>query len=579
MNDIVTLVANALPNEKRYILLCGAGVSRDAGVPTGWEIMLNTADYIRKASPDYDEKENVEDWFKNSSFKDATYSELLEKVFPTTVAQQEYLSGHLDNKDIGEAHSLIAQLAKRGIIKAIITTNFDRYIEKALDKEELSYQVISSNEDLITSEPLGLCKKIRIYKPHGTIGVGQIRNTPADLQEFPLEYASELKKIISEHGLIVLGYAGNEDDKALLDIIENSNFYGRQIYPIFWVNPCDPEGRMKAILENKSYINLKFGAAEFIKYFFEIQSRLDDLAPDDYNIKTVTDIQIAFERQNVPLKPLYEDFLKNLKSKIEDTRPSFENYQYKDDAIMEQILKTKNILIDFTRAAKLAIDYNRVDLINMLYENFWNLSYFYSVPKDYRDSFNMEVDFNGFQFLIIEMMVSFISLLLKNDKMNIIGELLNYKSITKQTVLNPDDPVDYTYFYKPLRFGIQRRDRLGLNRASIPADIIKENFEDKKLNSCLSFNEYIEADYLLHLCAIFRHERWYPISVVYLESAPEFLTNSYRRSYYDNLLKNLNISEEQFIGALKNSENEFGRNMLFDLEFFRNFNIENLGKF
>lgn len=384
MNSIVTLVANALPNEKRYILLCGAGVSKDAGIPTGWEIMLNTADYIRKSHSEYNENENIESWFKNSEYKNATYSELLEKVFPTTVSQQEYLSNHLDNRDIGETHLLIAELARCGIIKAIVTTNFDRCIEKALDKKNIQYQVISSNEDLIASEPLGLCKKFRIYKPHGTIGIGQIRNTPADLKEFPPEYTNELKKIISEHGLIILGYSGNEDDKALLDIIETSNFYGRQIYPTFWVNPCAPTGRIKNILEKKSYINLNFKATEFINYFFEIQSRLNELAPDDYNVKTVTDIQIALERQNIPIKPIYKDFLINLKDRIEDTRPIFDNYQYKDEAIAEQIKKTKNILIDFVRASKLAIDYEKTDIINLLYENFWDLSYFYSAPKDYK---------------------------------------------------------------------------------------------------------------------------------------------------------------------------------------------------
>ena len=580
MNAIVSLTATALPNEKRYILLCGAGVSKDAGVPTGWEIMLNTANHIRMANADCNLHEDVETWFKNSEYKDWTYSELLSKVFPTTIAQQEYLSEHLENKEIGLSHTLIAQLAKKGIIKAIITTNFDKYIEKALDKENLSYQVISSNEDLITSEPLALCKKLRIYKPHGTIGVGAIRNTPADLQTFPDEFANELKKVISEHGLIILGYAGNEDDKALLDIIETSNFYGRQVYPTYWVNPSRPSGRMKNILENRSYINLEYNAAEFINHFFEIQERLNELAPDNYNIKTITDIEHAFVKSNIPLVPIYKEFLNELKNRVEKTRPDFNNFEFKDEAIIEQIAQTKNILLDFIRASKLAIDYKNKDLINLLYENFWSLSYFYSIPKNYRASFSPNYDFNGFQFLIMQMLISFVALLLKNNENGTLGTLLKYKNMTKQSVSNPEEPVNYTYFYKSLAFDSDRKRRLNINKISIVSDLIKEIFEDEKIKKYLAFEDFVQADYLLYLYSTIHEERWYPNSIIYIDEVPEFILNSYRKIYYDNLLTDLDLASEQFVEGIKKTDEKLSSNIYyFGPDFFNKIKYENFGKF
>lgn len=141
LNEIVKLVATAQPNEKKYILLCGAGVSIDAGVPTGWQIMMNTVEHLRK-SDGIESTENIESWFENSEYADCTYSEILEKVFPYPNNQQEYFEGHLENKEIGESHTLIAQLAQKGIIRAIVTTNFDRYIEKSLDEKNIKYQVL-----------------------------------------------------------------------------------------------------------------------------------------------------------------------------------------------------------------------------------------------------------------------------------------------------------------------------------------------------------------------------------------------------------------------------------------------------
>jgi len=53
MNPIVKLIANALPGDKKYILFAGAGVSKDAGIPTTWELMLKTAGLLYVAdNPD-----------------------------------------------------------------------------------------------------------------------------------------------------------------------------------------------------------------------------------------------------------------------------------------------------------------------------------------------------------------------------------------------------------------------------------------------------------------------------------------------------------------------------------------------
>jgi hypothetical protein len=43
MNPMIRFAASALPGEKKYILFVGAGVSKDAGIPTAWDLMLKTA--------------------------------------------------------------------------------------------------------------------------------------------------------------------------------------------------------------------------------------------------------------------------------------------------------------------------------------------------------------------------------------------------------------------------------------------------------------------------------------------------------------------------------------------------------
>ncbi len=43
MDPKVRLAASALPGEKKYVLFVGAGVSKDAGLPTTSDVMLETA--------------------------------------------------------------------------------------------------------------------------------------------------------------------------------------------------------------------------------------------------------------------------------------------------------------------------------------------------------------------------------------------------------------------------------------------------------------------------------------------------------------------------------------------------------
>jgi hypothetical protein len=42
INPIIPLSYNLSDGRRKYVLFCGAGISKDAGVPTGWDILLET---------------------------------------------------------------------------------------------------------------------------------------------------------------------------------------------------------------------------------------------------------------------------------------------------------------------------------------------------------------------------------------------------------------------------------------------------------------------------------------------------------------------------------------------------------
>src|SRR5439155_3432549 len=210
MNPLVKLAASAVPGENKFVLFAGAGISKDAGLPTSWDLMLETASHLR-AVEDEQGAEDLETWFLKSKYAQMPYAELVGTLFPTSVEQQNFIRDKLRANAPGEAHQLIAQLARQGVIRCVITTNFDGLIEQALESAGLTVQVIANDDDLNNSEPLIQCKSFRVYKPHGTMGVGHLWNTPADVQQLSTEMEAELSRVLREQGLSVVGYSGADE--------------------------------------------------------------------------------------------------------------------------------------------------------------------------------------------------------------------------------------------------------------------------------------------------------------------------------------------------------------------------------
>ena len=56
INQIIPLSYNLADGKKKYVPFCGAGISKDVGIPTGWDILLETLRHIR-AQEDGESKE------------------------------------------------------------------------------------------------------------------------------------------------------------------------------------------------------------------------------------------------------------------------------------------------------------------------------------------------------------------------------------------------------------------------------------------------------------------------------------------------------------------------------------------
>ena len=208
-----------------YALLLGSGLSRAAGIPTGWEIIVDLLGKLAAARglpTDVD----LEQWYFDEYGETPDYSSLLDALAKTQTERQQLLRPYFeatdqerdeDAKQPTAAHQAIARLATQGFVKVIVTTNFDRLIEKALEDEGVVPTVLSTPDQVAGALPL-MHMQCCVFKLHGDYLDTRIRNSPTELKDYPPEFNQLLDRIFDEFGLIVCGWSA-EWDNALRDAI------------------------------------------------------------------------------------------------------------------------------------------------------------------------------------------------------------------------------------------------------------------------------------------------------------------------------------------------------------------------
>lgn len=266
-----------------YAVLVGSGMSSAAGIPTGWQVVQ---DLIRKValaegSDPAELGDKPEEWWAAKGHPDPRYDTLLAQLAPTDAARQALLRKYFETLSDGRAvqptagHRALAKLAARGLIRVILTTNFDRLIERALDQAGVAPQVIVSSGAINGMTPL-VHAPITVIKLNGDyLSFGQ-RNTPDELGQYPEETTALLARVFDEYGLLVVGWSA-EYDKALVEALESAP---SRRYPTFWCafngNLSEPARRLVS-QRQACVINIK-GADEFFEDVVQKIARLDRIA-------------------------------------------------------------------------------------------------------------------------------------------------------------------------------------------------------------------------------------------------------------------------------------------------------------
>jgi hypothetical protein len=163
IDPLLTLAVSMHAQKGVYAVLLGSGISRSAQIPTGWEVVLDLASRLAAASGEQCEGEAAAAWYKAKYGEMPDYSRLLDDLAATQAERQQLLRDYFEPtqeeaeqgiKSPTLAHKAIAELVSEGHVRVVLTTNFDRLTERAIEAKGITPAVIATPEAAEGALPL-----------------------------------------------------------------------------------------------------------------------------------------------------------------------------------------------------------------------------------------------------------------------------------------------------------------------------------------------------------------------------------------------------------------------------------------
>lgn len=295
MNNILTTLSFSIHSNKGvYALLLGSGISKESGIPTGWDIVIDLIKQLRVISNNDSQGDPIE-WFREKYKEEPSYSKILSKFTITQPERMNLLKGYFErnenDKENGvklptEAHRSIAKLIAKGYIKVVITTNFDRLLEDALRDEEVTPRIIQHTDDLSGALPL-VHSEFTLIKINGDYLDSRFLNTEEELSKYPDKLKNYLLSIINDFGLISCGWSGKWDNGIINTIKQSENFR----YPAYFSFTGSCEEELKTLATSRKGRILEIQGAD--NFFKELHERIEALETFNSNHPLNKDIAIA----------------------------------------------------------------------------------------------------------------------------------------------------------------------------------------------------------------------------------------------------------------------------------------------
>lgn len=241
----------------KFSIFLGAGCSVSSGIPTAGNLVENWLPGLKKLETGKDG--DLNNWlikqFPDYNKKNAAkyYGDVIERMFPTSIERQKEIEKLVEGKSPAFGYSVLATLMSHSIygkhFNIVLTTNFDDLITDALYLYTNKKPLVIYHESLIGFVRTSRTQPL-IIKLHGDARLAP-KNIEAEIKTLNENVKKVLKNLLTEVGLIFIGYGGNDTSIADIfnDLPKDSLPWG-----VFWIGNKIPETPIGERLKNNDAI-------------------------------------------------------------------------------------------------------------------------------------------------------------------------------------------------------------------------------------------------------------------------------------------------------------------------------------
>ena len=253
--DVNTFVNSfKIKPDKSMSFLLGAGASVSSNIPSGGQMVWDfkrtlycTANKIRTSLYGDLSKENVQkeiqSYFDGKDgypklWSTEEYSFYFEKCYPSRSDREYYIRDKVRDIKPSLGYLCMGEMIINGKIDLVATTNFDNLVQAGVHSINPGFSIKTISSAVSNSVGFALNEGFpNIIKLHGDYLFDKLKNTTSELQNLEDEIADIWKSSIKENGLIVIGYAGN--DNSVMSVLEDLIKEGDIKKGVYWCKTKD----------------------------------------------------------------------------------------------------------------------------------------------------------------------------------------------------------------------------------------------------------------------------------------------------------------------------------------------------
>ncbi|MBE9210118.1 hypothetical protein IQ244_27200 [Nostoc sp. LEGE 06077] len=312
----------------------------------------------------------------------------------------------------------------------------------------------------------------------------------------------------------------------------------RRVIPYFM-----PEESEDRSTERKQLQSKLEGALRNILEGIDLQNAGEIIQP--ITIGEQTRIAVENFQPNQPI--LIRRFMTQLRDELDTLKPDFTKGGIADELLVQSIEQTTGTIIEFAQLAEVIAIFNNSDAAREIYKQFELILERYNLPRVFSGSYK-DIDFDFYKFIGHELFVSFFSFLIRENRWEIIADLLEVGIYVDNYPISKEPSLVYfTYVSQSVKLLSHRKERLNLNIMSVHANILNERHNEGELAKILPMQQFMNADCFLFLRSeaqdseLGQWHNWIPWTKVYMEQVPRYLLEAYSLKYAQKLLVALGI--------------------------------------